>query len=87
MKKCLWGSNVNSSPGSDGITFLVYRECWDILGDALTEVCQCLHDGEDETASQSLSLMLFATKPKKGNSIKTKDKRTLSLLNTDKKLL
>lgn len=86
VKKCLWGSNANSSPGSDGITFLLYRECWEILGDALTEVCVCLYNGVDESASQSLSLMMFATKPKKGNSIKVKDKRTLSLLNCDKKL-
>ena len=28
-------SNVNAAPGSDGITSLVYRECFNILGDSL----------------------------------------------------
>ena len=86
VKKLLWKANVNSSPGSDGLTYLVYKECWEILGDALTDVCNCLHMGEDETLSQSLSLMVFAPKPKKPNSLKPKDKRPLSLLNCDKKL-
>lgn len=86
VKKLLWKTNCNSSPGSDGLTYLVYRECWDILGDALTDVVTCLHNGEPETPSQSLSLMIFAPKPKKVNSIKYKDKRTLSLINCDKKL-
>ena len=37
VKKLLWKANVNSSPGSDGLTYLVYKECWEILGDALTD--------------------------------------------------
>ena len=86
VKKRLWECNVNSSPGSDGLTYLVYKECWDVLGDALTDVCVCLHRGERETLSQRLSLMVFTPKPKKANSIKAKDKRTLSLINCDKKL-
>ena len=65
---------------------MVYKECWDILGDAITDVCVCLHNGEHETLSQRLSLMVFAPKPKKADSIKVKDKRTLSLINCDKKL-
>ena len=51
VRKLLWLANVNSSPGSDGLTYLVYKECWDILGDPLTSVCNCLHSGEDETKS------------------------------------
>ena len=86
VKKRLWECNVNSSPGSDGLTYLVYKECWDILGDAITEVCVCLHNGDQETISQRLSLMVFTPKPKKADSIKVKDKRTLSLINCDKKL-
>ena len=86
VKKRLWKSNLNSSPGCDGLTYLVYKECWEILGDALTDVIVCLHNGEPETRTQRLSLMVFAPKPKKPNSIKFKDKRTLSLINCDKKL-
>ena len=81
VRKLLWLANVNSSPGSDGLTYLVYKECWDILGDPLTSVCNCLHSGEDETKSQRLSLTVFAPKPKKPNSLKPKDKRPISLLN------
>ena len=86
VKERLWRTNMNSSPGSDGLTYLVYKECWDTLGDALTRVMICLHNGELETPTQRLSLMVFAPKPKKPNSIKFKDKRTLSLINCDKKL-
>ena len=85
-KERLWKTNSNSSPGSDGLTYLVYKECWDILGDSITDVMICLHNGEPETPTQRLSLMVFAPKPKKLNSIKYKDKRTLSLINCDKKL-
>ena len=84
-KERLWKTNSNSSPGSDGLTYLVYKECWDILGDPLTDVMICLHNGELETPTQRLSLMVFAPKPKKPNSVKYKDKRTLSLINCDKK--
>ena len=62
VKKLLWKANINSSPCSDGLKYLVYRECWEILGDALTDVCNCLHSGEGETRSESLSLMVFAPK-------------------------
>ena len=29
-------SNLNSAPGTDGITSLLYKEHWDILGDSFT---------------------------------------------------
>ena len=38
------------------------------------------------TKSQSEALVVFGTKPKKGNSIKLKDKRRISLLNADYKI-
>ena len=58
-------SNVNSSPGTDGITSLVYREHFDILGDALTDVVKAIHEGMEPTQSQRTSMMIFTTKPKK----------------------
>jgi hypothetical protein len=38
-------SNVDAAPGSDGITSLVYRECFHILGDGLTEVAKEIFPG------------------------------------------
>jgi hypothetical protein len=76
-------SNVNDAPGSDDITSLVYRECFSILGDALTEVAQEICAGNKPTKSQRTSLVFFSCKPGKSQSLKPQDKRRLSLLNSD----
>ena len=39
-------SNLNASPGSDGLTALLYKECWGILGDSLLELACRVHKGE-----------------------------------------
>ena len=80
-------SNVHGAPGTDGITSLVYRECFHILGDALTDVVQTVFGGDQPTLSQRTSLMMFSCKPGKTKSLKPKDKRRLSLLNTDFKVI
>ena len=38
-------ANLHEAPGSDGITAFLYKECWDILGDPITEVAQAVHAG------------------------------------------
>ena len=43
--------------------------------------------GQQPTASQRTSLMVFGDKPKKLKSIKPKDKRKISLLNVDFKIM
>ena len=80
-------SNVNAAPGTDGLTSFVYKECFDILGDALTEVAKAVHMGQQPTESQRTSLMLFTSKPGKASSMKPEDKRRLSLLNADFKVI
>ena len=80
-------SNVHAAPGSDGITSLVYSECFNILGDSLTEVARAVYAGEQPTRSQRTSLMLFSSKPGKTQSLKPQDKRRLSLLNSDFKII
>ena len=60
---------------------------FDILGDALTEVVQEIHRGQQPTRSQRTSLMLFTSKPGKTSSLKPEDKRRLSMLNTDFKVV
>ena len=80
-------SNIQAAPGTDGITSLVYKEHFEILGEALTEVARAVHSGLQPTQSQRTSLMIFSSKPGKSNSLKPEDKRRLSLLNSDFKVL
>ena len=65
----------------------MYNECFHILGAALTEVVQEIHKGQLPSRSQRTSLMLFSSKPGKSSSKKPQDKRRLSLLNSDFKVL
>ena len=80
-------ANLHAAPGCDGLTSFLYKECWDMLGDSLTEVVQAVHKGEQPTRTQRTSLMVFGTKPKKPKSIKPSDKRKISLLNADFKIV
>ena len=87
VKESVWSSNLHAAPGTDGLTTYLYYFCWDILGDPLTEVIQTVHKGSPPTSSQRTSMMVFGTKPKKPNSIKVSDKRRISLLNSDFKVM
>ena len=80
-------SNLAAAPGTDGIPSLLYHVCWDHLGEALTEVVRTIHLGSKPTRSMRTSLMVFGTKPKKPTSIKPGDKRRISLLNSDFKIV
>lgn len=82
----LKNSNLKASAGTDGISALVYKECWDSLGESILEVQSALFSGLPLTTSMCTSLMIFSTKPKKSNSIKPSDKRRISILNCDYKL-
>ena len=84
--RCLSSSNLNASAGSDGISSLVYKECWDVLGDSISEVIKTLFTGSAPTTSMRTALMNFCSKPKKVTSIKPGDKRRISILNCDFKL-
>ena len=87
VKEVLWNCNQHAAPGTDGLTTFLYKQCWDILGDYLTEVSQEVFKGKAPTRSQQTSLMVFGAKPKKLKSIKPKDKRKISLLNVDFKVM
>ena len=64
VKESVRSANDNAAPGCDGISNLVYSRCFDILGDALTEVVQAVFSGEQPTRSQRTSLMVFSCPPK-----------------------
>ena len=87
VKEVLFSSNLKAAPGTDGLTSLLYKECWDSVGSTLHEKVTAVWEGEALTASQRTSLMVFGAKPKKPHSKNPKDKRRISLLNSDLKLI
>ena len=87
MLDILTASNQHAAPGTDGLTSYFYKQCFQIIGDALTEVVQAVFSGQKPTLSQRTSKMVFGSKPKKVNSIKPSDKRRISLLNSDFKTI
>ena len=87
VKSSVSNSNLFAAPGTDGITPFLYHHCWEVVGDALTEVVQAVHAGKPPTLSQRTSLMVFGCKPKKPKSTKPSDKRKISLLNSDFKVI
>ena len=56
---------MRASPGSDGLTGLIYYKHFDIFGELLTKVVLEFYRGKSPTISQNASLMSFADKPKK----------------------
>ena len=78
----------HAAPGTDGLTVYLYKQCWEILGDSPTEVIQAVFNGSKPSASQRTSLMVFGNKPgKKAKILLISDRRKLSLLNLDVKLM
>ena len=65
VKETVCHSNLNAAPGSDGIPGLFYKECWQVIGEPLTEVMSSIHMGNALSSSQRTSLMVFGSKPKK----------------------
>ena len=86
IKQVLDTSNLLATPGTDCTPSLLYQECWPILKNKFTEVIQAIFSGEKPTLSMRTSIMVFGSKPKKIRSLKTGDKRLISLLNSDFKL-
>ena len=85
--KVLQSCTPHAAPGTDGLTAFLYKQHWNIIGDSLTAVVQAVFRGKKPTASQRTSMMVFGTKPKKKNSEKPSDKRKISLLNVDFKIM
>ena len=59
VKESVWSANLNAAPGNDGIINLVYKHCWEILGDSLTEVAKAIYRGAKPTLTQRTSLMVY----------------------------
>ena len=80
-------SNLHAAPGTDGLTSYFYKQCFDVMGEPLTEVVSAVLSGKKPSLSQRTSRMVFGPKPKKASSLKPGDKRRISLLNTDFKTI
>jgi hypothetical protein len=87
VREVLTAANLLAAPGTDGIPALLYRDCWDVLGGPVVEMVQTVFAGAKPSASQRSQLMVFGSKPKKIGSFKPQDKRRISLLNSDYKLM
>ena len=87
VEETLSASNLHAAPGTVGMTSFFYKECFDIMGDPLTEVASSVFSGEKSSSSQRTSLMVFGSKPKKAKSLKPGDKRHISLLNADFRII
>ena len=87
VQETLAASNLHGGPGTDGLTNYFYKQCFDIVGDPLTEVVAEVSAGSKPTLSQRTSKMVFGCKPKKSKSRKPGDKRRISLLNCDFKTI
>ena len=88
IKSVLDSCRAHAAPGTDGLTVYLYQQCWQTLGDSLTDVIQTVFRGSKPTSSQRTSLMVFGNKPgKKARSLLISDRRKMSLLNVDFKLM
>ena len=85
--RTLSDSNLHAAPGTDGLTSYFYKQCFDVMGEPLTEVVSAVFSGSKPTLKQRTSKMVFGSKPKKAASKKPGDKRRISLLNCDLKTI
>ena len=87
VKASLLCANRHSSPGSDGISYLTYLACWNSLGHHLSDVIRLIVKEGKLPESMKNCFLVFSPKMNKESSTKIKDKRKLSLLQTDFKVL
>ena len=88
VRQVLLTCNSHAAPGTDGLTAYFYKKCWDTVGDALTEMVGKIFMGSKPTPCQRCSLMVFGNKPgKKAKSLLISDRRKISLLNVDFKIM
>ncbi|KAI8514955.1 hypothetical protein Bbelb_075460 [Branchiostoma belcheri] len=75
----------NKCPGSDGLPKEFYITFWHLIGDDLLMVFNEVFDAGELSPSQKFGVVTLL--PKKGDELDPKNKRPISLLNTDYKIL
>jgi hypothetical protein len=73
------------SPGSDGICNEFFKNTWDVTKQEMVEIINHMYMEREVTDVQKQGIIMCV--PKKTHSVGVEDYRTLSLLNTDYKLL
>ena len=68
VKASLVSANRNSSPGSDGLTYLTYLACWESLGHHLSEVLREIVTSGKLPESMKNSFLVFSPKINKETS-------------------
>ena len=88
VKQVLLSCNSHAAPGTDGLTAFFYKKHWDLMGDLLTNIITRVFMGTKPSSCQRCSLMVFGNKPgKKAKSLLISDRRKISLLNVDFKVM
>ena len=71
----LLASNLKAAAGTDGIPGLLYKVCWEDVGETLIDVIHELFRSKSPTVSMRTALMVFSSKPKKLSCFKPSSKR------------
>ena len=87
IKKSLLSANQKAAPGSDGIPYAFYTKFWSLIGHHLCAVVKSVISSGSPTSSMATSFMVFSPKPGKSSSIRPKDKRKISMLQADFKVV
>ena len=84
LTEALGKCNRGSCPGPDGLSFYFYRQLWDILGPYLVDYMNALGEETDPAVSHLAHISLLH---KQGDKDLLNNKRPISLINTDDRIL
>ena len=85
LETALQDMQNNKCPGSDGLPKEFYATYWHLLGGELLAVFQEAFESGELCSTQRFGILTLL--PKKGDQLDPKNRRPISLLNTDYKLL
>ena len=71
----LSASNQHAAPGTDGLTSFFYKQCFDTMGEPLTDVVSAVHSGKNQHYRRGLARWCLAQSLRKQHqlSLVTKD--------------
>jgi len=84
LTEALGKCNRASCPGPDGLSFYFYWQLWDVVGPFLVDYMNALGEEADTAVTHRAHISLLH---KKGNKDILNNKRPISLINTDERIL